>query len=1129
MLVVYKLLIDTGLTELSPMPSIGFKDGIYHLSTAPLTSYYDCLDGSSFSDISQENMIVKGGELSLVGDVKIKIVSQEILSHLLKNDIALLGSQISLSVDFNNKHIVVFEKMSIASFAQTDELSIEVNAKDSTFANAKQISLSLPREFAGTDQLETSYGKDCLLRLYKQNSPAKSISQGIGSESPGWPGTSPGDMFGPKAQPTPELEQDQRNTGDLADIPVVDVLTTTSDGKPAFAKNFVAYTVENPDSRQPARLCIQRMGGWGIALIVGEIFNIRRAPEISSALIGKTIEICSGAGRGNYYRITKIDTIDLLGDLFIEPFDVLVLDRPVKAGEILGTFDVAYRKSLPRLPARSDKFEYLPNGAKDASSGDPAISIAFKKDSETEVETEDISTFRFADTMCRYAIPTMKNIAIKPPINSRIVEKMPDFTIVEFEAFGDKSILTKESKHQPRWRFKNNGVAYWTYRTPPDNVEVKGEIHIKGDTPVKQDVVIDNRSWQAVASFKDTSGRYNNAIGLQMSFYSRIDDMPAGEKCTIRPRFSFRVESIPNWDFSARATLVDDAGNVIAARNIKRDGCFAYGWEISLTRNEAKVKSAAIDKAEALLEDLRETLVFEGNPAAKYIFIQLYFESGPNYIITKSEFYLAALPVLYETDFDVESYRIEGHDSRSLSSNPPHSIANTGNIIKRARQLCLDYSIGVDTQSFDGADDDLHNAVGNNYASAFIPFKHGEIFADKFAEICRATNVSMFSNGSKLYARHVLTNKSIWNIAPTDVIKDSVEVRAVGINSMATEWNFAASTWDGQKTLTLDTNVDSLDTEWSTTGEAIHAELIYPEYVKRGIQGFGARIAFNPRNIADKIHIGDMYKVAIREGAPAEICELVDIRLRRMNSTGPYIGGADVLFYAPGFPKSGAAVNMAPNFEIYLLSQERNWQNIVSGNISIGLSDVDTLLQISKSAFAKIKQRMRLDERYTKHQVVAFGEDKLWMESFIATTKHNAYAKTIVSFKVPINRLPLDANSHLCDLLLKNVVLNFGGFRAIPFTGWIISYSLAPAEDAVRIEVMNSEPVRELLYLDENKLEEQLVVDERENSEDRYNENLSGAAMQPAPQPPVVENAILTENGYIMLTESGEIILMEEA
>jgi len=316
MLAVYKVHIDTGRTGLSDS-STGLKNGIYCLSTAPLTGYYDCLDGNCFSDISQENMIIKGGELSLASDVRIKIVSKDIISQILRNDIELQGCKAAMSAEIGGEEKSVFEGMSISGYSQTDEISFEINLKDSAFANAGQINLKVPQGFGGGSQLESSYGEECLLRLYKRENPSVPISQGIRrSESTG------------EASTSPELEQ----TSPFGPI------LTTFDGKPSFARNFSVHRVMNADSGRPAEISVSLT--W-------------RGPEILGTE-GERVEIVSGPGKGNSYRILKAEAGIYDQGLGSTPCAKITLDRPVKTGDILGEFDVR-RFAIGALPQVQEK------------------------------------------------------------------------------------------------------------------------------------------------------------------------------------------------------------------------------------------------------------------------------------------------------------------------------------------------------------------------------------------------------------------------------------------------------------------------------------------------------------------------------------------------------------------------------------------------------------------------------------------------------------------------------------------------------------------------------------------------------------------------------------------------------
>lgn len=681
--------------------------------------------------------------------------------------------------------------------------------------------------------------------------------------------------------------------------------------------------------------------------------------------------------------------------------------------------------------------------------------VRFLKKNSTNEDEENISVFKFADVIGNYAVPLMRNIDVNAsgfrmvnenglPISHSIgialAGKTDKYAVLNFSVGSNSKICAPiASKYQPRWL---RGINHTILRTDKPG-EINFTLLMQNNEQVAADSESSPNCVLAAKTPEYTSSSHKS--GLQAAVYWRIDDLPFDGKYKIRPRFSFRVPS-DKYYFSARAFLVDDAGHAIAARNYNVDGKddpYGYGQHgtISLTRNKVE-PSARVDgdqpsfgddweAAERLLAILRNLLVFESEAKAKYIYLQLFFDFSANSDIGKNHvgnnLAFAALPAECEREADIDKISLIGFDAR----------ANEGvdSIIAIARRLCLDYGINTDEQSFADANAEINALFGPQAKAQFIPFKQGDNFPAKLEEICRATNVSMFSDGSKLYAKYFFSSEPEWIAKPEDVIKGSLEVRSV--NSVATEWEFSANVQGEQKTLSINDSFPFPESEPASAGEGFEGYVISYDHALFVTSGETLRFP----NIAE-----------------------------------------------PNEP----AIIISP------LSDWRDWREVVCGNLDAGFSSAKYLWDLSRAAFKKIKKRAKLDERYTKHQIAAFGTDQAWLQSFLQTATHNSFAKTIISFKVPIDRLPKPkaaAERHgkdsLSGLLLKRITLAFGRFGSNPLDGWIVGYSLAPAENAVRIEFINSEPVKQILWLDENLLNDQLIVDEREKetAEKFYSEN----------------------------------------
>ncbi|MCL2207361.1 MAG: hypothetical protein FWB90_04605 [Fibromonadales bacterium] len=1168
MRIIYKLLIDTERKDLPSNPSVGFQNGVYHFSTAPSNDFYDCLEGNSFSNISQQNLIAKGGEFSQMEDVSVKIVSNNIMTHISQNEIELLGRKASMLAEINGLEKSIFEKMLITSYPQIDSISFEINLSDSTLANAGQVNLKVPQGFGGNSQLETSYGRRCLLKAYKQDSLPKSASQGIKSNLASY-----------HKIPTPELEQ-------YAQDPQKDELLITRNGQPAFAKNFTVYQVLNAGTGELAKM------------LVSDAID-RRSPEISN-LEGGSIEICAGKSKGNSFRVTKVDDIANTSQIFTVPVDVIfslnslrfsipsglagresissgtlyqtvasstterqmqigdnkitatleywpapaegtikielrdrfgeilfsaeatirrayatskitvsvqfhssrelgtntyriiTLDKPVDAGEILTESEVNFNY-LREMPGVIGKYSLAyPGGV--AKAVERAITHSLKVDSQNANIPDDISVFRCVDKSIKYAVPHLPNIEISPDYgkpNAKIInddgslsdvrlvfntiESNANRTIIEFPISHDgKTTVTESAQHSPRWRTINSQTALWSKRTPPETVTL---------FPNEGDIVTEDyeqrERFEHSIRVEMKSGD-PGIMALQTTIYWRIDDLDSRGGYKIKPRFSFWMDI--RCSISARAILVDDAGNAIATKNYLDDRT-GYGPNIKISLTRGKYSSEGPDAdAQRLMEELRNIFAFDYDSSAKYIYLQLLFEFPLGGLSQRGILCLSALPVLCEREIDIDKILIIGNHVYT-------GDASEYGPIKETERLCEDYGINVDESSFDNANENIQNEIGlssgsRDEQSSFILLKHGDKFANKLAEICRATNVSMYTDGSKLYARHFQSAQMEWTIKPKDVIKSSFRIRPTDADSIATEWSFEAYTWDGLRTFAMSTVTEDLSQEWPPAGESFNAALYLPEYMSIG--GFGAS-NFSEIDIT-KLRIGYAYRANISEGWCEVYCVLVDLRTSKSGtSTSPYRHvSAQALFTITEYITRPNGSRTSSALEITPLKQNSYWSEMIGGSMNVGFSSASTLSRISKEAFTKTRRKATLDERYSKHKIAAFGADRFWLQSFLLTASHNAFIKNVMSFSVPINLLQ---EGCLASLLLKRIKLGFGKFTNRPIEAWITSYVFAPAEDVVQIECINSEPRQENLWFNENLLENQLTINEGESTQDYYQEN----------------------------------------
>ena len=144
---IYSLDIDTGRQDLHSDPAANFFGGVYYLSTI----IPGWLDSSSLGSISQENMILFGGEFSLINNVNIEILSPEIINHSSSNGINLIDAKCSLKATTKNVEIEVFKNMRVISYSQESFASFKLTLADAAFADAFVIAATIPMKYGGGD------------------------------------------------------------------------------------------------------------------------------------------------------------------------------------------------------------------------------------------------------------------------------------------------------------------------------------------------------------------------------------------------------------------------------------------------------------------------------------------------------------------------------------------------------------------------------------------------------------------------------------------------------------------------------------------------------------------------------------------------------------------------------------------------------------------------------------------------------------------------------------------------------------------------------------------------------------------------------------------------------------------
>lgn len=1070
MLVNYLLTIDTG-ESLPSDPSIGFRNGCYHFSTADKEGFLRCLDGNSFSDISQQNAIVRGGELSTIQDVSISIASKAVTAHIERSGMNLLGSKVSMSYILGSGiEREVFRNIQVSEFSQKDDVSFTLTLEDSTFAKVSAVSLKQPKHANFSEELSAYVGEWVWL-------PIKKLSEGKILYSQG-------------RELSFSLDFEDAETG--SGLP-------TMNGKPAFPSLFYAMRPIPSPSQNTSQTILQTLF-WPDSC---------ESKPAWLGLEGSILEVCDGkkykiveSGRGSYRLPT---TGEVAQGIFLTldelPRDITTVDRePVFINSNASVRDskVSYRH--PKIlsfgnnasPLRiggtaSSYYVSLWKGMALANYPHPSIRVATEDgnykvvpcDIEILESDENYTIFNISDVhdgkikikgLLREAPRFCRKKMLKPD------SSLPDYYSTDVLHDGYSEEL-ESLPSLPRYfdQLENSVYVYDGEQVPLYDSLAKN--------PVMKKVIT-------------AQGHHYAEPTSQISLYWRLDDSELSNLNinSVWPKLSIRISSEGDaggiWtqqghhheylnNCSITALLIGDNNNILDSKT-NSDYRLSEGGE-SLVR--AGIKPA---------------LTFSGDSVkhAKYLFLQInvtpYYRLyiGPDYVgLAETNIYIGGAELAYEGSVPLDKAEIKAFWRGKLIVDP----------IKLAQMLCTENNIEMDSEKATESQGELRRDVldeATNYPC--IKISNGDILKNKLSELCRAANFSLFSDGCTLYTHYFPTDKNkepSWIIGESDIIANSYDMTSPESGYISTDYEFSVPTENGMKMLNVSAEEDLVfpsETAWQYADDwTLTGTLENSIFLPRKQNSFRGGIML-PVNLPTSGKYAECQFVGLIQGNLYEIetenwrMKFLLLNMRRRETQIDCI--FELASYTSYFESSHYAMYLQmQTATVKPLKGLEQWELLMGGNYPAKYELAEWLYAHSKDALSKVKKHIKMDERYTKPTAIAYTNPDTWLKSICRTVEHNSYVKILVKFKMPLDSLPTDSlyGSNLYNLMLKYVRLTFGRFKTRPIDGWIIGYSLSPEKDSVDITFLSSESLKEKNCYDENETTDQIVLDERSETPDK--------------------------------------------
>lgn len=1073
----YLIHLATTRTELSDA-SLGLAAGVFKWATVPLAGYAQIIDQNSLGAVSNENSAIYGGTFSTHNEVTLTVCNPSLVAFVNAHALKFVGCKASARLFREDVPHNLFSDMVISDYAPTDELTITLTLKDSVGLD-------------GISTLTTAI-TSALIPSVDAAKLEDSLSTTIGN--PAWVKLIPCTTSQPVVSAI-------NTKGERLDLESDSAYTRQGDGTPHFPGCFFAKSV----NIRP---------GYPTEIELGEtVFD--NLPKICGGL---ALEIVSGSGKGSTFGIASV-----YSKTGTTATHWAVLDREIKEGDVTPygadtrQADGMFARGLGYHPEMS-KWE-----SKTAFEHERITTLS-KIEGGIESLNDTASCFRLANSNGLFAVmvdkeTTLTNdclgVAPRVPLDVRTVGQVltdDNYRLVTLSygksvvQSGDKIKVNSLQYVPANWDNKAMGTGrscavVWN----PEyyNSTFSSSVWAQDGDALPRDTF--------TPALTATAKPYNGTAhvsAMQYGYYYRIDTplvngLYLGDEAIadVTPAIALDLGiSTPSGTLPAapfefrvfvRAFVVDDNG---VASEVAGDGALEDGDDISVPPCSFDTSTGTFviqpgcetedgpERINQLMDRLKTSLALGDKikgrgPNAKYLYVQVCVRT----IFATVDMYTVTAKVGARNPGLVYTMSVPKDNLYVKATRPGATINNP---VALLRALCERFGVAYDAVSFAVAEAGLLASMGTLTDTPSVVIDSDDGLDDILAKICRCSNLSVYSDGSRLFARWWIADK-IEGKTPalaydnTSITKGGYGVSRDNGGYLSTNFKYNVSGLFGEKsTLSIDAgSVDSFpdETAWSACGDIMPDApvLMYFKEADKASKNIEFTVTLSNKNLNACPWIPG-YNFGITATDRASGAQTFGVYAVR-SVAGWLTSGIKVLAECVSGELFMELQSMTHTFTARPWRTVRDWQFLVSGGLidSSHYVNAYNLWEATKAARDALGRANAMDSRYTSLEIPVYSERASWLRSILFAVKHNTFARSIIRLEVPVTGI----TRSLPSLMLQYVRVSVGPYASTPTTGWVIGYSLAPASDTLNITIMTAASDEALVY-DENGLTDQVTINE---------------------------------------------------
>lgn len=1093
----YLIRIETNRDDITDNSSIGFVNGDFQLSTIEYSGYAQILDHSNIGTISNENSSLYGGTFSLHNDFSLSICNPVLINHINQHGIRFVGCALSAWLVRDGIASKIINAMKISDFAPVDEITIKLTAKDSV----------------SIDGISTAKSRitGAMIPTIDKSKLDSSISATIGN--PAWVKLIPCSTTESNVSVISGKGQGNDLEGNTRPL--------LGDGTPYYPTSFFCKA-------------INRRLGYPTEILLGSPVM----GDLPKSLIGMSLEVISGSGKGNYYGIADIYTKN-------GSETWVVLDKEIEENELISYGEDSRQTGNDKSFVRG--FGWNPimyswaGTSSNITNSHPEILAISKTDADgIELINAECSRFRLANSNALFAVLIDTETSISSDcigLDNGEHTKIDVKSVSEIVKESDYRLISLNygnSIKQEQDNIKVNALQQAVARI--DNKDMGSG---RSCDAIYNPSRVDSRHFSKVihAVDNDSINRFGwsdmvsatalPGIGtahysmMQGAFYYRvdtpiIDGRYIGDSSidNVFPALNFKlsidqpITSAFRFFVHCRISVVDDNGCVSDVINYSStdddngEPVWVPPCEINLTDDSYTIQAGCDitgdgeQRIKTLISRLKSSLVLADKvksfgKSAKYLYIQFVAQTSYQSMTIHqigAKLSLKSPGLIYTISIPKDKIYIKTINDNNSSINNPVALL---------RALCDRYGVPYNAPSFATCETMLLDSMGlDGSDNPQIIVSGSDSIEDLIAKICRASNISVYSDGSKLYAKWWIADQiedrsTEFVLDNTSILKDGYSISRDQGGYISTDYDINAVDQFGQS-FGLSVIAGDIDTfpaksQWtSTLGGDIADSISVPSYT-------------NVNSSAGYIEIVTTSANKNLNASPWVIGYYYGLSATPKTS-GTNLFGVYKCISTAGFSNLGQKIilqkitgdsipelaSISYNISAKIWRSMRDWQYLVSGSM-VDSSDYVTsfnLWESCKAAKALLGKSNSLDQRYTKHDIAAYTSRKSWLKSMLYLIKHNTFARSIIRLSMPISDLPSNLNTYL----LSYAQIGVGPYSASPTTGWIIGYSIEPSSDELSLTIMTAKSDESVLIYDENGLSNQTTINEYGYTADNISE-----------------------------------------